>query len=117
MLPYISEVMVVGVADEEFGQRVAAVVTLREDQSVYSASPGGQNLTLEDLRRDLRASLTGYKMPTLLRVVEGELPKNQSGKVKKKTLGPELFPEGVWESHPDIQVWRGRRKIVVLPKL
>lgn len=29
-LPYIGEAMVVGVADEEYGQRVAAAVTLRD---------------------------------------------------------------------------------------
>ena len=31
-LPYISEAMVVGVADEEFGQRVAALVSLQEEE-------------------------------------------------------------------------------------
>lgn len=29
-LPYIAEAMVVGVADEEFGQRVAALISLHE---------------------------------------------------------------------------------------
>lgn len=32
-LPYVSEVMVVGVDDDEFGQRVAAAVVLHEDVS------------------------------------------------------------------------------------
>lgn len=32
-LAYISEAMVVGVADEEYGQRVAAAITLRDVSS------------------------------------------------------------------------------------
>ena len=35
-LPYIHEVMVVGVADEEYGQRVAAAISLRTDQAKRS---------------------------------------------------------------------------------
>ncbi len=92
-LDYISEVMVVGVEDEEFGQRVAAVIVLRNDVRT--------SLTLDELRADLRASLAGYKMPTLLRVVK-DIRKTASGKVVKKVLVHELFPQ---EGHPDIQRW------------
>jgi malonyl-CoA/methylmalonyl-CoA synthetase len=101
-LPYISEAMVVGVEDEEFGQRVAAVVTLRDDQTTYSTTT---RLAIDDLRSDLRKTLVGYKMPTLLRVLDGELPKGQTGKVLKKILGPELFPCPGWDQHPEIQTW------------
>ncbi|RFU26561.1 hypothetical protein B7463_g9774, partial [Scytalidium lignicola] len=105
-LPYIAEVMVVGVDDEEFGQRVAAVVTLREDQTqyTYDGSSGKKRLTLEDLRRDLSPKMVRYKMPTLLRVVEGEIPKTASGKVLKKQLGPKYFPPN-YERIPEIQMW------------
>lgn len=98
--------MVVAVPDEEFGERVGAVVTLREDQTTYSSS--GRTLTLDDLRRDLRGKLSGYKLPTLLRVYTGELPKGQSGKVLKKLLGPQLFPPQNWIQHPEIQVWKSK---------
>ena len=43
-------------------------------------------------------------MPTLLRVVEGELPKSATGKVQKKILGPQYFPAG-YRALPDVQVW------------
>lgn len=56
------------------------------------------------MRRDLRGKLAGYKMPTLLRVVRGELPKTASGKVLKKILGPRYFPEG-YERDSEVQVW------------
>ncbi|KAL4925368.1 uncharacterized protein BDV17DRAFT_284047 [Aspergillus undulatus] len=101
-LEYINEVMVVGVEDEEFGQRVAAVVVLKRD-----SDSGG--LELEKLRMDLRGSLAGYKMPTILRVVRGEIPKNGTGKVQKKILGPKYFGEN-WRKDESVQVWdRDRR--------
>lgn len=92
-LDYVAEVMVVGVEDEEYGQRVGAAIVLRNDLR--------DRLTLDELRQDLRASLVGYKMPTLLRIVD-ELKKNTTGKVIKKVLVKELFPT---EGHPDIQRW------------
>lgn len=73
--------MVVGVTDEEFGQRVGAVVTLSNDQNIYSTAPGCRKFTIDDLREDLRVKLPGYKLPTLLRVVETEIPKGETGKV------------------------------------
>ena len=98
-LDYVSEVMVVGVEDEEFGQRVAATVSLKTDQTTTR-----KNLTLADLRNDLRSKLTGYKIPTILRVIKGELPKSGTGKVQKKILGPQFFPSN-YRNIPEIQVW------------
>jgi malonyl-CoA/methylmalonyl-CoA synthetase len=83
-LDYVAEVMVVGVDDEEFGQRVAAAIVLKPDFQK-------EGLTLSKLRGDLRGVLAGYKMPTVLRVVE-DLKKNATGKVIKKVLVKEYFP-------------------------
>jgi malonyl-CoA/methylmalonyl-CoA synthetase len=96
-LPYVREAMVIGVKDEEFGQRVGAVIAVK---------PEASTLELRQLRGDLRRSLAGYKLPTILRVVEGELPKGATGKVQKKSLGPELIPSPGYESMPQVQVWR-----------
>lgn len=105
-LDYINEVMVVGVDDTEWGQRVAAVVSLRDDQKVYSYR--GLNdlkeLTLDQLRHDLSDKLAKYKLPTLLRVIPSELPKTPTGKVSKKLLGPVLFPPH-YTGVPDVQVY------------
>ena len=100
-LPYVAEVMVVGVPDEEFGQRVACTVSLKGPADTEAPL---HKLSLQRLRQDLRARLTGYKMPTLLRVVDGELPKSGTGKVIKKILGPQFFPENLREL-PEVQVW------------
>jgi len=93
-IQYVSEVVVVGVDDEEFGQRVAAVIVLRPEMR--------HSLMIDQLRLDLRSSLAGYKMPTLQRVVQ-EIRKTATGKVAKKALAQELFPS---TGHPDIQSWR-----------
>ncbi|KAJ6115610.1 hypothetical protein N7523_006027 [Penicillium sp. IBT 18751x] len=98
-LDYVSEVMVVGVEDEEFGQRVAATVSLKMDQGMTRKS-----LSLADLRNYLREKLSSYKIPTILRVIKGELPKSGTGKVQKKILGPKYFPSNYREL-PDVQVW------------
>ncbi|KAG9204537.1 hypothetical protein G6514_000996 [Epicoccum nigrum] len=107
-LPYISEAMVVGVADEEFGQRVAALVSLQEEElsDAFLETYGNAEhiLTIEDVRRDLRERLAGYKMPTLLRITSGELPKTATGKVQKKILGPKFFPLD-YEACPEVQQW------------
>ena len=93
-LDYVSEVTVMGVEDEEFGQRVAAAIVLKPDDAK-------KGLTIEQLRRDLRSSLAGYKMPTVLRVVD-EVKKNATGKVIKKALVKELFPP---EDCEEVQRW------------
>ena len=112
-LPYIAEAMVVGVPDDEFGQRVAAVVSLRTDklaQDYYEqAGRNPKRLDLNDMRSDVRSRLAGYKMPTLLRVVEGEIPKGGTGKVVKKILGPQFFPEN-YRDDPDVQVWSSTKR-------
>ena len=87
----------VGVRDEEYGERVAAIVT----QKHFYA----QQLTIQKLRDDMRQSLPAYKLPTLLRIVEGELPKGQTGKVQKKILGPQLFSSPGWRDDTRVQIW------------
>lgn len=112
-LPYIAEAMVVGVADEEFGQRVAALISLQEedltDEFLESYGNTEYMLTIEDLRRDLREKMAGYKLPTLLRIVGGDLPKTATGKVQKKILGPRYFP-------PDYQVCSEVQQWVMPPR-
>ncbi|KAK3674820.1 hypothetical protein LTR78_005164 [Recurvomyces mirabilis] len=103
-LDYIAEVMVVGVPDEEeFGERVGAVVVMKYP---LGATGMKHHLTIEKLRRDLRGRVAGYKLPTLLRVSMAELPKSGTGKVVKKVLGPEFFPRD-WRTRGvgKVQVW------------
>jgi malonyl-CoA/methylmalonyl-CoA synthetase len=80
--PAIAECAVVGVDDEEFGQRVCAAVELR------SAEP----LTLADLEPWARERLAPYKIPRALIAVDA-LPRNAMGKVVKPEVA-RLFEKG-----------------------
>jgi len=71
--PAVSEAAVLGRADPEWGQRVVALVSLR-DKSVPMAQ-------LMDHCRNL----LGYKRPKEI-VVLGDLPKNANGKIDKAAL-------------------------------
>ncbi len=80
--PAILECAVVGLADPEWGERVAAAVELRP----------GASLDLEALKRWAREQLAPYKIPRALRIVPS-LPRNAMGKVIKPDVAA-LFCEG-----------------------
>lgn len=104
-LDYVNECMVVGVDDNEFGQRVAAAIVLNTAQAAeISAITSTPSLSLCKLRNDLSRKLARYKLPTIMRLVEGELPKVGTGKVSKKKLGPIMFPMD-YRSERSIQFW------------
>lgn len=67
--PDVYDVLVVGVADENYGQAVSAVVQAR----------GEARPTLEELRTFLRPVLSGYKMPRSVTYVP-EIPRSATGK-------------------------------------
>jgi acyl-CoA synthetase (AMP-forming)/AMP-acid ligase II len=69
--PAVYDCLVVGIPDENYGQAVAVVVELRENQS----------LELGELRTFLRASLSGYKLPRAMTLVD-EIPRNAAGKAQ-----------------------------------
>ncbi|KAI5370711.1 Putative AMP-dependent synthetase/ligase, AMP-binding, AMP-binding enzyme domain, ANL [Septoria linicola] len=114
-LPYVAEAMVVGVPDEEFGERIAAALVLKSiaDSPSEVAKTAMEDVTLEKLREDLRSRLAGYKLPTVMRIIQEELPKSATGKVVKKVLGPQFFPPESYSTSPIIQVWKlgGKSKL------
>jgi fatty-acyl-CoA synthase len=67
--PAVEDCLVVGLADERFGQRVAAVV---------SAAPGA-SITPDEVRAWAKQKLAGYKAPRDVRVVE-TVPRGPNGK-------------------------------------
>ncbi len=72
MHPSVAECAVVGVEDEEWGERVCAAVELSADA----------DLTLEQLKEWAKEQLAPYKIPRALRIV-GTLPRNAMGKITK----------------------------------
>ncbi len=67
--PDVYDVLVVGVADDKWGQHVSAVIQSRSD-----VPP-----TLDDLREHLRPLLSGYKLPRSVSYVD-EIPRSATGK-------------------------------------
>lgn len=70
--PLIEECAIVGIEDEEWGERVCAAVVIRGDESADT----------ETLRDWLRERIAPYKIPSRIIRVE-ELPRNPMGKVVK----------------------------------
>ncbi|MBN3299433.1 ACSF3 synthetase, partial [Amia calva] len=79
--PDIEDVAVIGAPDATWGQRVTAVVQLRE----------GRSLSLQELKIWGREHMASYMLPTGLIQVE-EMPRNQMGKVNKKDLLKRFYP-------------------------
>ena len=75
--PAVAECAVVGVADEEWGERVAAALELRP----------AATLSLPALQEWAKARLAPYKVPRVIRVVDA-LPRNAVGKVLKPEVTP-----------------------------
>ena len=80
--PAIRDVAVVGLPDEEWGERVAAAIVAE-----------GELPTLDGLRAWARDRLAPYKVPSRL-VVVSDLPRNAMGKVTKAAV-KSLFGTGV----------------------
>jgi fatty-acyl-CoA synthase len=75
--PDVTDVAVVGVPDDRFGQALVAHVVLRD----------GSSSTPDELRRHVKSSLANYKVPREI-VLHEQLPRNETGKVLKRRLTP-----------------------------
>ena len=71
----VEEVAVIGVEDDEFGQRLKAFVVVRS----------GLEISHQDLTAHVKANLASYKSPREIEFLD-ELPRNATGKVLKKDL-------------------------------
>jgi fatty-acyl-CoA synthase len=74
--PDVSDVQVVGVPDEKYGEEILACVILRD---------GARDLTAEDVAEFCRGRLAAYKVPRRVQVLDS-FPMTVSGKVRKVEL-------------------------------
>ena len=71
----VVEVAVIGVEDDEYGQRLKAFVVIAEEVEVSD----------DDLKAHVKAHLAGYKAPREIEFM-AELPRNATGKILKREL-------------------------------
>jgi acyl-CoA synthetase (AMP-forming)/AMP-acid ligase II len=80
--PAVSDVVVVGVPDEEWGQRIEAAVVLRVDA------------TAEELQDHVRGALRGSKTPSRIAFWD-ELPRTETGKLVRRHALERLMSEAL----------------------
>lgn len=80
--PDIKECVIIGLKDEKWGEKVAALIVLKP----------GKQLDLEVLRTFAKTLLPEYAAPSVLKLVN-EIPKNTMGKVNKKDIIKTYFAE------------------------
>ena len=73
--PDVAEASVVGVEDEQFGQRLAAFVVLT----------AGAAATPDVLKQHVRENLANYKVPREITILD-ELPRSSTGKIVRREL-------------------------------
>jgi acyl-CoA synthetase (AMP-forming)/AMP-acid ligase II len=73
--PDVAEAAVIGVDDEQYGQRLAAFVVLEP----------GASATPETLKQHVRENLANYKVPREISVLD-ELPRGSTGKILRAEL-------------------------------
>jgi acyl-CoA synthetase (AMP-forming)/AMP-acid ligase II len=73
--PDVAEAAVLGVDDEQYGQRLAAFVVLAQ----------GGSASADDLKQHVRDNLANYKVPREI-VVLDELPRSSTGKIVRRDL-------------------------------
>jgi acyl-CoA synthetase (AMP-forming)/AMP-acid ligase II len=73
--PEVAEASVIGVDDEQYGQRLAAFVVLEQ----------GGSATEETLKQHVRENLANYKVPRGITVLD-ELPRGSTGKILRNEL-------------------------------
>ncbi len=74
--PKVEEAGVIGVKDVEWGQQVRAIVRLKK----------GESATEAEIIDFCRPHLAGFKRPTSIVFVSGELPKTSTGKILRRKL-------------------------------
>jgi long-chain acyl-CoA synthetase len=84
--PEIQECAVIGLPDQEWGERVTAIITTRP----------GESLDTNELKLFLKSRLSAFKVPKEFRMVS-DIPKSQAGKLLKRELKRQI-EEGPTES-------------------
>jgi long-chain acyl-CoA synthetase len=78
--PAVLEAAVFGVPHERLGEEVAAAIYLRP----------GEVVAVDELQAHVRERLAGFKVPSVVRLLDAPLPRNAAGKFLKRDLRDQL---------------------------
>ncbi|HLI66286.1 MAG TPA: AMP-binding protein, partial [Caulobacteraceae bacterium] len=81
--PRVRDAAVVGLPHHDYGEEVAAVIQV-------AAQDLGAGVE-DDIRESLTGRLARFKIPTAIRLVEGDLPRTATGKILKRELRTQYF--------------------------
>jgi len=82
--PAVYEAAVYGIPDERFGEQLACHVMVKE----------GASLAGGELQQFVGERLAKFKVPTMVTIVTGQLPRNASGKILKRDLRDSVVARG-----------------------
>jgi acyl-CoA synthetase (AMP-forming)/AMP-acid ligase II len=84
--PKVKDVAVIGIADEKWGERVHAVVIVRD----------GEAPTAEEIMEWCKERIAGYKRPRSISfIAERDMPRTATGKILHRVLRMKYTPTGV----------------------
>jgi long-chain acyl-CoA synthetase len=81
--PRVRDAAVVGLPHADYGEEVAAIIQVRPEDL------GGA--LADELRESLAERLARFKIPTAIKLTEGELPRTATGKILKRELRTKYF--------------------------
>ena len=81
--PLVRDAAVVGLPHQDYGEEVAAVIQVAPQDLTNAVS--------EEIRASLAGRLARFKIPTAIKLTEGELPRTATGKVLKRELRQSYF--------------------------
>lgn len=82
--PSIADVCVVGVPDPTWGQKIAALIVCKENET--------ESVTLPKLRAWCEERIASYQIPSIITILD-EIPRNAMGKFNKKQIVRDYFAE------------------------
>jgi long-chain acyl-CoA synthetase len=81
--PKVRDAAIVGLPHQDYGEEVAAVIQV----AAHDLDDG----LADELRESLAGRLARFKVPTRIRLTEGELPRTATGKILKRELRERYF--------------------------
>jgi len=81
--PLVRDAAVVGLPHEAFGEEVAAVIQV--------AAQDLRDAVADEIRESLSGRLARFKIPTAIRLTDGDLPRTATGKILKRELRERYF--------------------------